>query len=285
MGFSEIYCPLCGCPIIDSTHLTKYYKKSDISWLNDCFSLFSNNTISAKKITDGDEYFFDTTIYKYFSFEYNFKQVIEIHKRCYYLFEKEKDVQLKYSDFYCSIDKTYLCNNIDYGIDRKYLGIQEFNWIIDDYVKDEKLKITLEDPTKNIKSKKRILKIFNQFKIKPDRKGPSVSASLFEKHTYLIGNNNKLWKKVNNKWKEVEETLEESIILSMDENKLKKYVIPILEKYLFIGKSNMNGLSFNFFILKSKEENKCSVKINFIGTVEAFSKNQKDIDLIQKFSL
>ena len=90
---------------------------------------------------------------------------------------------------------------------------------------------------KNKENKTRLLKIFKQFKIKPDRKGPSISATFFKNNTYLIGNDNNLWKIKNKKWKKVE-TIKERI-------KFNKNLIPNLEKMCAIGSYNMNGICYN----------------------------------------
>ena len=61
MGCSDIYCALCGCPIINPIELIKrkYYKKNEVNWLTDCYTLMSNNTLYKKAIVDDCNQYFD----------------------------------------------------------------------------------------------------------------------------------------------------------------------------------------------------------------------------------
>jgi hypothetical protein len=125
---------------------------------------------------------------------------------------------------------------------------------------NKKLRELLLNPLKNKENKTRLLKIFKQFKIKSDRKGtnkfakriylptnlisrceikdcPNISATFFKNNTYLIGNDNNLWKIKNKKWTKVE-TITEKV-------KFNKNLIPNLEKMSAIGSYNMNGICYN----------------------------------------
>ena len=56
MGCVERYCALCGCPILQKSTILqlckeKIYKKSDIYWLKDCYSLLSNNKLYSLYMT------------------------------------------------------------------------------------------------------------------------------------------------------------------------------------------------------------------------------------------
>ena len=104
-------------------------------------------------------------------------------------------------------------------------------------VGNKKLRELLLNPLKNKENKTRLLKIFKQFKIKSDRKGPSISATLFKPNTYLIGNDNLLWNIEKRKWTKVE-TITEKV-------KFNKNLIPNLEKMSAIGSYNMNGICYN----------------------------------------
>jgi hypothetical protein len=243
MGCSEIYCALCGCPILQKSTILqlckeKIYKKSDIDWLKDCYSLLSNNTLYKKAIVEDCDEHFDETEYKLFSHKYRFSQILEVHKLCYNIIQDETGIKLKYSDFMNSSRKKsmYLLDYVDYGLIEKYTK-QEFIWNMQELANNKKLRELLLNPLKNKENKTRLLKIFKQFKIKPDRKGPNISATLFKNNTYLIGNDNSLWKIENKRWTKVE-TITERI-------KFNKNLIPNLEKMSAIGSYNMNGVCYN----------------------------------------
>ena len=87
-----------------------------------------------------------------------------------------------------------------------------------------------------------MLKIFKQCKIKPDRKGPNISATLFTPNTYLIGNDNLLWKIEKGKWNKVE-TIKNRLKYNANDDKFKKYIIPYLEKISVIGSYNYKSRS------------------------------------------
>ena len=109
-------------------------------------------------------------------------------------------------------------------------------------ITNKKLRELLLDPCKNNENKKRLLKIFKQCKIKPDRKGPNISATLFTPNTYLIGNDNLLWKIENEKWTKVE-TIKNRLKYNVNDDKFKKYIIPYLEKISAIGSYNYKSRS------------------------------------------
>jgi hypothetical protein len=243
MGCSEIYCALCGCPILQKSTILqlcneKIYKKSDIDWLKDCYSLLSNNTLYKKAIVEDCDEHFDETEYKYFSHKYRFNQILEVHKLCYNIIQDETKIKLKYSDFMNSSRKKsmYLLDYVDYGLIGKYTT-QEFIWNMQELASNKKLRELLLNPLKNKENKARLLKIFKQFKIKSNRKGPSISATFFKNNTYLIGNDNSFWKIENKRWTKAE-TITERV-------KFNKNLIPNLEKMCAIGSYNMNGICYN----------------------------------------
>lgn len=250
MGCAERYCALCGCPILQKSTILqlckeKIYKKSDIDWLKDCYSLLSNNNIYKKAIVEDCDMYFDETEYKLFSHVYRFNQILEVHKLCYSIIEKETKIKLKYSDFINNPNKKsqYLLDYIDYGLIEKYTT-QEFMWNLQELVGNKKLRELLLNPLKNKENKTRLLKIFKQFKIKSDRKGPNISATLFKPNTYLIGNDNLLWKIEKGKWTKVE-TIKNRLKYNTNDDKFKKYIIPYLEKISAIGSYNMDGICYN----------------------------------------
>jgi hypothetical protein len=123
---------LCGCPILQKSTILqlckeKIYKQSDIYWLKDCYSLLSNNNFYKKAIVEDCDMYFDETEYKFFSHIYRFNQILEVHKLCYNIIEKETKIKLKYSDFINNSNKKsqYLLNYVNYGIIEKYTK-QEF---------------------------------------------------------------------------------------------------------------------------------------------------------------
>ena len=109
-------------------------------------------------------------------------------------------------------------------------------------ITNKKLRELLLNPLKNKENKTRLLKIFKQFKIKSDRKGPSISATLFKPNTYLIGNDNSLWKIENGKWTKVE-TIKNRLKYNANDDKFKKSIIPYLEKISAIGSYNYKSRS------------------------------------------
>ena len=128
MGCSEIYCALCGCPILQKSTILqlckeKIYKKSDIDWLKDCYSLLSNNNLYKKAIVEDCDEHFDETEYKYFSHRYRFNQILEVHKLCYNIIQDETGIKLKYSDFLNNNPRKksmYLLDYVNYGLIEKY---------------------------------------------------------------------------------------------------------------------------------------------------------------------
>ncbi len=249
MGCSDNYCTLCGCPILQKLTILKLckekiYKKSDIYWLKHCYSLLSNNKLYKKAIVEDCDMYFDETEYKFFTHEYRFNQIIEVHKLCHNIIQNKTKIKLKYSDFINNTNNPYQLNNyINYGIIKKY-ATQEFIWNVEELKNNQDLKKLLLNPLKNKENKKRLLKIFKQFKIKSDRKGPNISATLFKNNTYLIGNDNLLWKVKNNKWTKVE-TIKNRLKINVENKKFKKYIIPYLEKMKLIGSYNMDGICYN----------------------------------------
>lgn len=266
MGCSEIYCALCGCPILQKSTILqlckeKIYKKSDIDWLKDCYSLLSNNNLYKKAIVEDCDEHFDETEYKYFSHKYRFNQILEVHKLCYNIIQDETEIKLKYSDFMNSSRKKsmYLLDYVNYGLIEKYTT-QEFIWNMQELTSNKKLRELLINPLKNKENKTRLLKIFKQFKIKSDRKGtnkfakriylptnlisqreikdcPNISATFFKNNTYLIGNDNSLWKIENKRWTKVD-TITNRI-------KFNKNIVSNLEKICIIGSYNMDGICYN----------------------------------------
>ena len=134
-------------------------------------------------------------------------------------------------------------NYINYVIIEKY-STQEFIWNIEELKNNKIFRQLLLNPLQNKENKTRLLKIFKQFKIKSDRKGPNISATLFKNNIYLIGNDNLLWKIKNKKWTKVE-TIKNRLKFNVNDNKFKKYVIPYLEKMNLIGSYNIDGICYN----------------------------------------
>jgi len=277
MGCSDIYCSLCGIPILQKSVILelckmKFYNKSDIYWLKDCYSLMSNNSLYKKAIVEDCDMYFDETEYKFFSHNYRFNQIIQVHKLCYEIVEKENKIKLKYSDFINNSNKkgNYLLDYINYGNIEKYVK-QEFMWNIEEFVNNEKMKQLLLNPLKNKQNKKRLLQIFKQFKIKPDRKGPNISETLFKNNTYLIGNDNYLWKIKNKKWTKIE-TIKNRFTYNIQDNKFNKILIQYLEKMNLIGTYNIDGICYNILIDK---KNKNNIIIELIGNKDEYKKYDK----------
>lgn len=116
-----------------------------------------------------------------------------------------------------------------------------------------------------------MLKIFKQFKIKSDRKGPSISATLFKPNTYLIGNDNSLWKIEKGKWTKVE-TIKTGWNIMGTMINLKIYNT-VSWKISAIGSYNMNGICYNisnnFIDLfgDKKQNNKYNKIYNYLRSI------------------
>ena len=282
MGCSDVYCILCGCPIMNPLNIYKYYKKSDVKWLNECITLLSNNTLIQKQIIDDCDMYFENTIYKYFSHNYRFSQIIQVHKVCYELILRNKNIKLKFSDFIYNINGYYILDYINYGSIKKY-HTQEFIMKIEEFINDNNVKDLLINPNKNKKNEERILKIFNTLNIRNDRSCPNISAKLFRNNTYLIGNNNLLWKKNNNRWNKVENFVKKFIFI-IDEKKFIKNTVPILEKMKFIGYYNDDGIVYNIDF-NNLQKDKIKVVITLIGIIENYVKYNKIFENIEGANL
>ena len=127
-------------------------------------------------------------------------------------------------------------NYVNYGLIEKYTT-QEFIWNMQKLATNKKLRDLLLNPLKNKENKTRLLKLFKQFKVKSDRKGPSISATFFKNNTYLIGNDNSLWKIENKRWTKVD-TITNRI-------KFNKNIVSNLEKICPVGVYNMDGICYN----------------------------------------
>ena len=94
------------------------------------------------------------------------------------------------------------------------------------------------------KNAKRIDNIIKQLKIKPNRKGPTLSASFYKSGIIKIGNNNKFWIIKNGKWNEISG----EIIINKIELDKKHYLIPQL------GETNNKPIFIKNFITENKKQ-------------------------------
>lgn len=259
MGIYDTYCVICGCSsiwckneltnyltgeIYDETfnkmknkkNIKEFIKKT--KWMEKNSILLSDNNIKHNLSSDdlNGELKTKNNKLKYSNCEIHYLDNnyacektsnqfnedgfgIFIHTYCYKLIEKEFNIKLKFSDI----------NNIkiNYGIITKYQG-QFFDY--GKLLNDNNEKLCYEPNKKYIKN------ILNQFKIKPNRKGPSVSALLYNNGTIKIGNDNYLWIVNNKKWVKINKKIK-YIKKNLNNKEIKnipyigyKNIIPLFKK-------------------------------------------------------
>lgn len=234
MGIWDVFCPLCGLSMNSVNEDIKLKK-----WLKRCTLLLNTNEIIhdteeiAGNIIFRDKSNKEIEIYK--------DNGIALHSDCWKLIKQKYNIELKYSDFpiikYKKYDY-YQFTIFNYGKVSKYWS-QEFEFY---ELLNDKNEFMIESPLENIQNQKRVLSIFNLFKIRKDRKSPLISASFFKNNDTLIGNDGNLWQIKNKKWNKLE-TFHDTLKFKISEN---KETIDIIDKYLNnkpLKKTNNNILN------------------------------------------
>jgi len=212
MGCYDIFCIVCGCPyyvLFDGTIFTEEKYKKITNWMKKAVLLTaSGDTIFGSKEVDcnivfeaQDKVKYEIyTIYapiKYLTYSYF------VHEDCYKYVYKKTGKKIRY-DMFVASKKGLKQINIDYGKIEKYWS-QDFKF---EKMIEEKNEYILNSPLQgDKKNNNRINKIINQYKLKKDRKGPEISASLCKENEIRIGNDGKLWIKKMDKWKKMSEEI------------------------------------------------------------------------------
>lgn len=291
MGCWDIFCPICGntchnygkymkerfetleLEIPPNVNLKNIEKK--MKWLEKCTMLLSNNEV----IHDCEEVSCNIDFVNrknkmrivmngfeprnYFDGKFYLPDGLFLHTDCWKYVKKNYGIELKFKDlpFIANIRKQY---PIKYGEIEKY-------WAQDtEYEKmiiDKKIYMAYSplDNT-NVKNISRINKIISQFKLKKDRKGPSISASFCKTKDIRLGNNKKFWMKTNGKWNEIKE----DVIVKKYNFKKEPKRSNKINKIPQSGESNKIPLFINKVELVKKE-----IVLEVIGTektIEFFEK-------------
>lgn len=209
MGVCDFYCVICGNPY-HSLYYEKDNKTIDLSYtkwmkncifltasdfvINDCEEVSSNCTYVSKHFRNVD---FNGTPDKYYLL-----RGIFVHKDCYKYTEKYYGIKLKYS-FFSSAYNDNLHMGGDTSITEYWNQDLEVEKILQDK-KEHYLHSPLKSCDKNIK---RINKIIKSYKLKLNKKGPSISASFEKNNVYRMGNDNCMWQKKSGKWLKINNEL------------------------------------------------------------------------------
>ena len=264
MGCWDIYCSLCGLPLntgeFDNIKLPK--------WLRRCTLLLNNNknVSNAKEVSCNVDFVTKNNSYYGVFRPYLF---IAIHTDCLKFINSEKKIKLRYSDFpinsklYNQTNSTKsFVFNIDYKPISKYWA-QIFD--IEQYIADGH---SLETPLKNNRTSKFIINIFNKLKIKTDRVGPRVSATLYDDNDLLIGSDNNIWCINKNKWTKLNDLETYNFATNIDIT--KKNIQILNDVYKFFEYNYIDDRRYNQFVLFS---------IPRIGQVSKYGLLMKDIKI------
>jgi hypothetical protein len=205
MGCFDVFCVICGGPYYipfneESIFTKKKYKKIT-NWLTKAVILTaSGETIKGAKEINCNNQFSKNNITYTVNTDYDFQDQnfgYFLHSDCYKYFYQKTGKKLRYD---------MLLNNIGGVRDRQarynYGIIENYWWQEFKFIKaiNDKKEFLFTSPLHDKKNSVRINKIISQFKLKPSRKGPEISASLAFEGDIRIGNNKMFWIKKNGKW-------------------------------------------------------------------------------------
>jgi hypothetical protein len=241
-----VYCSLCGLPLNPkhSPEIKKWIYNHTI--LYSCNRVVHNSNQDPVDITSLD----------------NHKSFLAIHTDCWKYIKREKNVELRYSDFpmvkklYSGEDFFFF--NIYLKPTTTYIG-QDIN-----IIKYSNQGVVIDSPLKNDLLGKFIDHIFKKIDIKVNRKSPRVSSTLYEEGDLLIGADNNFWQIKKNKWTKVN-TFKDKFIINIEMNNEN-------EEYL---KSIYNH--FNYKYIKDKYKNLKLFKIPRLGEVSKINLVLEDI--------
>ena len=291
MGCYDIFCCICGntCKSLSNEILLDLFIDIDINkneinnivkntkWLNNCTLLLKNNKVihNCKEImcnigfksTKTNKYY--ESIYYYYNKiyleQYASKNInyidnigIFVHTDCWKFIKKNYNIKLEYKNLPIYLSKKNINSflPIDYKDITKYWQ-QDFNYV-KMYLDNNMYMIQSPLKEDNIKNINRIKKIINQIKLKQNRKGPSVSATFYNKDDIKLGNNNKFWKISNGKWAEINEDVINKKIIILNNNKFIKYINNIPQS----GEINNKPIFIKNYDYNNKTK---SLIIDFIG--------------------
>jgi hypothetical protein len=197
----------------------------------------------------------------FFSGEFDFfsNHGVYLHTDCWKYVNLKYGISLLYSHLPVSDGSFYSpLPMIDFGPIQKYWG-QDFDF--DLLSQDDKMHWALSPLSNNKENNLRIAKIVAQLKLKKEqRQGPSLSATFDPDQTFRMGNNLKIWKKVNGRWVQIkEETIFQKIEI------LNKKTI---NKIAQIGEASKNPIFIKSLIRKSPKK----IVIEIFGTDSSFKK-------------
>lgn len=218
----DIYCPFCGLPSYNITSLDDIienldnkknidfvYNKSNNNWLNNCSILLYNGDVlhnmkQKKSLSNNfsNKKYKNIEIYPY-TYVNNETEIfgIFLHTDCYKYIESKINFKFSFKHIpYLLLNSYYKFNDIKYTINSSMKQVFDF---VDLGINNHKYIIS---PLKNGINKKQIDKVINKIKLKKiikndNRASPTYPASLLENGYIGFGNNKKIWKVINNKWK------------------------------------------------------------------------------------
>lgn len=259
MGCWDVYCPLCGLPLntINSNDIQKS--------MYECTILFNSNKIMHNAREVACNINFHVKKEEFNNLINNPKSFIVMHTDCWKYIKKEKNIELKYSDFPI-VKKLYNENsffnfNISYKPISNYWN-QDFDVI--NFLKDGGI---IDSPLKNSLQGKFINNIFKKLDIKIDRKGPRVSATLYEEGDLLIGTDNIFWQIKNNKWIKTD-TFNNKFITNIKINEKNKLFLESVYNH------------FNYKYIFSEYKNLKLFKLPRLGEVSKINLIIKDINFL-----
>lgn len=221
MGCWDIYCPLCGnaptsvpiqsgneCNLDEGTYRDMLKK---MKWLGECYFMTITNQVykNCKEYSCNIEFRCKSKPDIHLLSIPNVKELkwgdevgYFIHADCFRFVKKHYNHSLVLGDFY--IKKQKDLNQIQPPYARCH-QIKKYQKQFFDYCRlyQDGLFWMAESPLHNKQNARRIMNVLNKMKWKKGRKSPSLSATLFPKKTYKVGNDGYIWVVENNKWQRI----------------------------------------------------------------------------------
>lgn len=270
MGYFDTVCSICGVPF--HSYIFKYLDENEnvieketkmiqqkVKWVSKCVLLLENGVLKHNMVEVGGNGIFipnnnkkdyNYVVHHRIPYKHNkpirkdFHFGIVLHEDCHKFINKKYGINLQLRHFpvhLLSYDQEFAFPTINYGSIEKYWG-QFF-----DFTKLSKNKKDMElilSPLVSKTKQAQIIKIFNQFKIRADRKSPLISASFYKENTIKYGEDKKLWIIKNGKW------------IKLTDDKIKKA-----------------SYSYKFNKLNDKKLSTILDNINMIPRIDESSKN------------
>lgn len=217
MGCWDIFCFICGntChgPLDDNIEDDEDDSITPectikFKWLSNCIFLTQNNQIAhqCEETSCNIEFSNRKGVFMQMGYDkQNYIDIIDVpngvflHSDCWNFIKKEFGIELKFGNLpitKINSDRK-IFDNVNYKPIEQYWG-QNFNF--KNVCKYKRLHYLCESPLKNSKSASRVKKIFNQLKIRTNRKSPACSASFYKTGSIKIGEDGNFWKIIGGKW-------------------------------------------------------------------------------------